>query len=193
MPLTRAEIESRLRPVWRRWHGVIPVWAAAQAGVPADRLRRWAYRNPDVDHPERGVYLWYPDCTGDDANIGADWRLIKFASALAWAGPEARLWGPSVVELAHLGTFGGGDVCLEIPKPRHPHDGISWITNGTDASDSTVMVLGLPCQPIPDALESAATCIDQDKFGEAVDAASRRGLINEPTADMLRQRYLTPL
>lgn len=170
-------IEKRLRPVWRRWHGVIPVWAAEQAGVRPDNLRRWANGNPDVDHPSKGVYIWYPDDEGSDAEVGSDWRLVRFAKALAEAGPGARLWGPSVLEAAHLGSVGGGNVCIEVPKRRRRRDGVTWIVSPKTGGSPETVIKGLPAQRVYDALECAIRMIDSDKFDEALASAKRRRLI----------------
>lgn len=170
-------IESRLRPVWQQWHGVIPVWAARNAGVRPEHLRRWAGANPDVDNVGYGVYAWYPD-DGDD--VLSDWRLTRFATALAQAGPKARLCDTSVLEAARIGTIGGGDIRIEVPTRRRAKDGVSYAVRNVGAETRAIAtVAGLLAQPIADALRDSRSRLDDDKYEEALSDAAGRGLISQ--------------
>lgn len=172
-------LEQRLLPIWRTWQGVIPVWAARQAGIRPDNLRRWAGRNPDVDRVGHGVYAWYPDMEED---TGIDWRLQRLAIALGEAGPESRLWGPSALEAMGLGTVGGGPVRVSVPTRRRRRDDIGWRPMG---NGPTVRIHGLPSQSVYDALASSRSELDDDKYLEAVMDARNRRLISQRQYDAL--------
>lgn len=73
-------IEERIRPIWRKWNGVIPVWEAERAGIRPDSFRRWALRNPDATHPRKGVYMWYPDVPDGEE---PDWEYAPVSAELA--------------------------------------------------------------------------------------------------------------
>lgn len=166
-------IEERIRPIWRKWNGVIPVWEAERAGIRPDSFRRWALRNPDATHPRKGVYMWYPDVPDGEE---PDWEYAPVSAELAWAGPDAWLCGPSTLETARIGSVGGIRTSIAVPKRRRHEPGIIWrVTTGRP----TTTIAGLPSESIPDALRSSIGLLDSDKMIEAVRDAWAKGLIDE--------------
>ena len=168
-----------LMPIWRAWHGIIPAWAAKQKGVKPNTLAAWARRNPDVDHLDHGVYAWYPD--NDDAE-NIDWDLTRFARALAYAGPDAYLWGPTVLELNHIGTYTSRNTCIATPTRRRVKQGVTWKTTVTPASDT---ICGMPSQTVFEALTSSRGMFDNAKYRQALDDAVNRHLIDDTQRETL--------
>lgn len=148
-------IEERLLPVARKWAGNIPVWAAVQAGIAAASIRRWAAGNPDVICGLPGVYTWYCD---DD---GIDWDATDTARFLAFAGPGAFLWGPSVLEFMDIGDVGGVDYDICVPKRRRPRYGVRWVVSDDDSD--VVEYRGLRMQSLRRAVACAMPVLDRDK------------------------------
>lgn len=175
------KIENRLRPVWSKWNGVIPVWAAEQAGVKRSDLLKWADDNPDVDVINSEVLTWYPDYPESES---FDWDNRSSIISLAEAGPDAYLWGPSVVELSRLGTWGSGITFLATPKKQPKKTGIYWIVTGKKA-DNTID--GLPAQSIKDAIVSSVRYLDSDKFAEVLEDASNQSIISNSERSSLEK------
>ena len=151
---TLSRFERRLRPIASRWHGIIPVWAAKQAGIDPSQLRHWAARNPDVQHPAKGIYAWFTD----DARI--DYRYTQWAKTLAQAGPGSAFWGPSVVELLGLGGWASPRMHVATYKRRHDTDNIK---HHHDTGFPRSQVHGLPIQEPSMAIRDALPYMDDDK------------------------------
>lgn len=135
-----------------------------------------------MDREARGVYAWYSDDENPaDAEIGTDWRRKQFAIALAKGGPKARLWGPSALEVAKVGTIGGGNVCIEVPSRRRDIAGITWIVD-VDVrmmGEQEMRAMALPSQTMFKALLASKGRLDDDKFDEALADALEKRLITE--------------
>jgi hypothetical protein len=173
-------IERKLLPIVRKWHGVIPVWEARREGVDASALRHWAAENPDVEHLGRGVYAWYVD--DDDV----DWENMPLAKALAWAGPESFLWGPTVLECEQLGTVGGFRTCLAVPKRRRRDDSVAWKVTGKKADSQE---FGLPSQNIRSAIYDSMPYLDSDKRSEVLYDAQSRDILTPDERMELEKQY----
>lgn len=99
----------------------------------------------------------YPD--NDDAE-NIDWDLTRFARALAYAGPDAYLWGPSVVELLGLGGWASPRMHVATYKRRHDTDNIK---HHHDTGFPRSQVHGLPIQEPSMAIRDALPYMDDDK------------------------------
>ncbi|KAA8826927.1 hypothetical protein [Bifidobacterium myosotis] len=172
-------IEERLLPVWNRWNGVIPVWAAERAGIRPDSLRRWAAGNPEVSHIRRGVYMWYPEDSPEEWE--PDWDLAPLSQVMATAGPDAWLAGGTTLEYMGLGTVGGLTLDVGVPRRRRPLDGVTWWVSD---ERPTAVVAGFPSQDAHRALLRAMPYLDSDKAEEAMIDAWERGLL---TASQLKE------
>lgn len=164
--------ERRLLPIARRWNGVIPTWETDRAGIDPSQLRHWASGNPDVDHPQRGIYLWW----ADDPRIRAG--LTTPSRELAAAGPDAALWGPSVVDLLELGTWMSPAIFIASPNRRRSDGPLVY---KRDAGFARQRIKGLAAQNTSDALRVSRRYMDSDKWAEAVADAERRGLVEKGT------------
>lgn len=166
-------VEEQVRPIWKKWNGVIPVWKAEQEGINRKDLLAWAETNPDADIVNPEVITWYPDSPEIES---FDWEITPNVISLASAGPNAYLWGPSVVEFAKLGTWGSGITFVATPKKQPKNTGIHWILT-EKAADSTIA--GLPSQKIKDAIISSMRYLDRDKFTEVLEDASNQAIISD--------------
>lgn len=179
--MIRTSIAERLRPIAAKYGGVIPVWAAQDVGVRADCLRRWASRRDDVDSTLKGVYVWY-----DENNPDINWDRQYICEALAWAGKDAWLWGPQVLELADLGTASiERTFFLGSRRRRRKTDWIRWLTNPLP---ELTYIHGLPCQPVKDALISASFFFDGEQLADAVDDAIRMKYITAQEGQYVRMK-----
>ncbi|PWG65658.1 hypothetical protein [Bifidobacterium callitrichidarum] len=166
-------IEQQLRPIWKRWNGVIPIWEAEQAGVDRETLLTWAQNNPDTDIVTTEAIAWYPDYPETES---INWEIIPHVFSLASAGPGAYLWGPSVLEFAELGTWGSGITFIATPREQPENTGIHWTVTDKKADSS---ILGFLSQNIRDAILSSMRFLDGDKYVEALEDANSRGIITD--------------
>lgn len=114
----------------------------------------------------------YPD--NDDAE-NIDWDLTRFARALAYAEPDAYLWGgATVLELNHIGTYTSRNTCIATPTRRRVKQGVTWKTTVTPAS-----------QTVFEALTSSRGMFDDDKYRQALDDAVNRHLIDDTQRETL--------
>lgn len=162
------KFEKRLLPIARVWHGVIPTWEARRRNIDMSELRRWASRNPDVDHPERGIYLWWVD----DPRV--DFERMGLARKLAKTGPDAVLWGPSVIDLMELGTWWSPATFIADIRYRKSSEAIIY---KKDTGFARQRLYGLPAQNAKDALKASKPYLDSDKWEEVLKDAEERDLI----------------
>ena len=167
------DINGRLTPIARRNGGVFTVQEARTAGVRADSLRRWAKTNPDVQPDGNGVYIWYLD----DDNI--DWNLLPLRRAWAYAGREAILAAPSVLEYNHIGDIGGMPFTFIVPKRRRNNPAYRWMVAQQSAQTVTA---GIPSSSIARALKESVGRVDGDQLTVAIRDALTKGLISKKEA-----------
>lgn len=170
------KLEDRLLPIARRWHGVIPTWEARNAGIDDSQLRHWALGNPDVDHPERGIYVWWTD--DEDVN----YEYTHLAQTLASAGEGATLWGPTVVELHGLGAWASPVTHIATYVRKRPKEGVRW---HHDTGYRRETAAGLPSQGLNDALAASLPFMDEDKRQAALADAMERNILTKEHADEL--------
>ena len=163
-------------PIARKWHGVIPVWYAVRQGVDASQLRRWAASNDDVAHPARGVYVWLTD----DPSV--DWRHTDTALTLAQAGPDAALWGPTVVQMAGLGGWGSPVTHIAVTGRRASRPGVRW---HRDTGFARTTMHGLPVEDAALAVRDGLPYMDWDKRALVLADSVDRGILTETEADRL--------
>lgn len=168
--------EKRLLPIARRWHGVIPVWAARGEGIDPSQLRHWAAGNDDVDHPARGIYVWFND------DPRTDYRYTHLARALAEAGPGAAFYGPTVVQLLDLGGWGAQLLDIAVPTRRRPRRGIRW---HHDTGFPRRKLHGLSIQEPRLAIIAALPVMDDDKTAMVLLDAVDGGYLTRTEADEL--------
>ncbi|KAA8826984.1 hypothetical protein [Bifidobacterium myosotis] len=168
--------EKRLLPIARRWHGVIPVWAAREEGIDPSQLRHWAAGNDDVDHPARGIYVWYND------DPRTDYRYTHLAQALAEAGPGAVFYGPTVVKLLHLGGWGSQTLHIAVPSRRRKRYGIQW---HHDTGFPRRKLHGLPIQEPRLAIIDSLPVMNGDKRDMVLFDAVNEGYLTQREADEL--------
>lgn len=153
-------LEKQLLPIAQKWAGNIPIWEAKKQGIDPSAIRHWAHNNPNVEHYERGVYTWY----NDDDNI--DWENSSIARAIATAGPNAYLWGPSVLELMEIGEVGGYDTYISVPTRRRPKENVRWIVETPTQTDT---YHNLPIQALQDAITETMPLLDEKKRCSVID------------------------
>lgn len=176
-------LERRLQPIRRKWNGVIPIWELARNGIRQDSFRRWAYSNPDVTRPLKGVYVWYAD--DENAEL-IDWTLTPISQLLAYTGSGAYLAGTTVLEYAGIGSVGGLKADIAVPTRRRRRADVDWIVTSQPARSN---IKGLPAQTIPEALESGLRGLDTDKAGEAIADCVARGWLTIEDQRRLKARY----
>lgn len=176
-------LEQQLLPIARRWAGNIPTWEVRRAGIDPSAVRHWAKDNPNVIHPERGVYVWL------DPELDFDWENNDTARCVAQGGADAYLWGPSVLELMELGEAGGYYTYVATPTRRRPRDNVRWVRGERNVAGT---YRNIPVQPIPHALEAAMPMLDPRKQASALDAVENRYPQYSELVEQLARRYLGP-
>lgn len=169
-----SRLERELLPIARRWHGVIPTWDARARGIDPARIRKWAAHNPDVAHPQRGIYIWFND------DPRTDYRYTHFAQILASYGPDAYLWGPTVVELLHYGDWASPSTHVSTYIRPRKKPGIIW---RKDHGEKRAVFHHLPIQPPRQAIIDALPYMDWDKQLNVLDDAVQRGTFTQEEAD----------
>lgn len=111
---------------------------------------------------------------------------MPLARAVAWAGPEAYIWGPSVLEQLGIGDVGGFKLFLAVPKGRRSSEFVSWHVTEHKADDT---IAGLPCENPRDAVFDGLPYLDSDKQERVIADAAYRGLITADEAKELEERY----
>lgn len=158
-------LERKLLPIARKWAGNIPTWEVRKAGIDLSSVRHWARNNPDVIHPERGVYVWL------DPELDLDWENSDTARCVAQGGADAYLWGPSVLEFMELGEVGGYYTYVAAPTRRRPRGNIRWVRARNTDMDT---YRGIPVQSVPEALEASMPMLDPRKQASVLDAVEKR-------------------
>ncbi|MBT1176525.1 hypothetical protein JS532_02960 [Bifidobacterium callimiconis] len=169
-------LERRLLPIVRAWHGVIPVWCARDHDIDPRLLWRWAHGNDDVQHPARGVYIWFND------DPDTDYRYTHLALSLAMAGRGAVFWGPTVVQMAKLGGWGSPIIHIAVPTRRRRRHGFHWHRDTGFARD---VLCGLPVENLRQAVIDGLPYMDWDKQELVLADAVDHGLLDSDEATAL--------
>lgn len=158
-------LERKLLPIARKWAGNIPTWEVRKAGIDPSAVRHWAANNPNIIHPERGIYVWI------DLDLDFDWETSDTARCVAQGGSDAYLWGPSVLELMELGEVGEYYTYVAIPTRRRPRERIRWVG---ERDTRRAYYRNLPVQPLDKALLVSMPMLDPRKQASALDAVERQ-------------------
>lgn len=155
--------------------GMITSSEARALGISNNELVQFARRGK-LQRLGQGLYRveWYAPTEED-----------PYAEAVALAGPEAFLWGESVLGLLGLAATNPAYVQVattgRVRRSLPSHVRLVHARKGTP----TTSYVGIPSQPVADAIRSCMGHVMPERLGGAVREAERQGYVTPREADGL--------
>ncbi|MDD2588409.1 MAG: type IV toxin-antitoxin system AbiEi family antitoxin domain-containing protein [Atopobiaceae bacterium] len=155
--------------------GMITSQEARELGISNNELVQFAHRGK-LTRLGQGLYRveWYSPTEED-----------PYAEAVALAGPDAFLWGESVLGLLKLAPTNPAYIQVattrRVRRTLPPHIRLTHVEEGAPVTS----YVGIPSQPAADAIRSCMGHMMPERLAEAVDEAKRLGHITPAEADDL--------
>ncbi|WP_283170961.1 type IV toxin-antitoxin system AbiEi family antitoxin domain-containing protein [Curtanaerobium respiraculi] len=111
-----------------------------------------------------------------------------YAAAVKSVGPDAYLYGESVVALLKLAPTNPGRMWVATPRRVRKNLGKGFHVVSATGSAKKTFCEGVPCQRVADAIVDSAGAIGRKRAAEAADEALRFGYINSDERDELKKR-----
>jgi hypothetical protein len=157
-------------------YGVVTYAQAHEAGVEGVELSRWV-ASGRLERVGHGVYRlarWVP--TGRE----------RYAEALALVGPDAVLWGESVLALLGLAYVNPGAVYI-APGRRVRRELPAWVRLASAPVTRRAAYEGIACQELGEAILACRGRVLTERLRDAADEAGREGYITKGEHKALRE------
>ena len=150
-------------------HGIVTTRDACRLGVRTKDIARWVKMGRLI-RVGYGVYRTsqYPSSEED-----------SYAIAVAECGPEAYLYGESVLGLHRLTTTSANFVSVAVPRRMRRSLPSSYIIVREKPGYVPANKDGIPCQRVADAIRACIGRMMPERLEQATNAAVAEGLITE--------------
>ncbi len=114
-------------------------------------------------------------------------KAAPYAIAVKTVGEGASLYGESVVALLELAPIDPTKMWIAVPKRTRKNlgEGTKLVKAGNIVS---TWIEGIPCQPVAEAIASAAATIGPKRARQAAEEALRQGYITESDLPEIEER-----
>lgn len=148
-------------------HYLITTAMAAEAGIPGIELAKLAHRGK-LENVSRGLYRlarWVPDDT------------YPYAEAVARMGPDAYLYGESVIAMLDLAPTDPMRLYVAIPGRTRKELPPGLHAKKADPGDTVTIYEGVPAQCAHDAIIAARCSMPDDRLQAAAAEARAQGYL----------------
>lgn len=159
-------------------HGLITSAQAKLAGISNNELVQYARRGRivKVGHGLYQLARWIPE--ENDA----------YAWAVAATGPDALLFGESVIAMLGLAPTNPSRIFVATPRRTRRKLPESLKVRWIEGIEPSASYDGIPCQSVHDAILACRDKMLPERLAAAADEARRRGLVSEPEYLSLKER-----
>lgn len=159
-------------------HGLITSAQARQAGISNKELVQYARRGriSKVGHGLYQLSRWVPE------------NNDTYAWAVATAGPDALLYGESVIAMLELAPTNPNRIFVATPHRTRRKLPENLVIRQVKGITPNAIYDGIPCQNAYDAITTCEGRMLPERLMAASDEARKRGLINEHEYRHLKKR-----